>query len=178
MDHDVDPQDDLLILALAGGASVAEAAAKANLSKRTAFRRLEDPAFRARVAEARTEMFAQATGRLAELAREAADALGAMLSSESEQIRLGVCRAILAMGPELREHTELAQQLQEMRQQLERVKHGDSAARNGEAADGTSRPDGDGHRALGSDPQGPGGDPEPGEDRPGRVADGPPPLFS
>jgi hypothetical protein len=107
-------RDELLIVALAGGAGVAGAAAKAGLSKRTAFRRLEDPGFRARVAAARAELVAKATGRLADLASEAAEALGELLKVDDLRLRLGACRAILELGTRLRESSELDERISEL----------------------------------------------------------------
>ena len=54
--------DTELLLALACGASVENAAQRAGLSRRTVFRRLAAPAFRAQVAEARAEMVRRAAG--------------------------------------------------------------------------------------------------------------------
>jgi len=96
-------RDDQLILALAGGATVRDAAAKAGVGERTAHRRLEDAAFRSRVTEARCRMFDQAIGQLAEAAATAVATLQSLLKNESATIQLRAARAILAHGQRLNE---------------------------------------------------------------------------
>jgi len=68
-EKDTPAGDDELILALAAGATVREAAEQAGISERTAHRRLADADFRRAVDEARGRMFDAALGRLAGLAR-------------------------------------------------------------------------------------------------------------
>ena len=55
---------DVLVLALAAGQAVRNAAASAGVSERTAFRRLADPDFRRQVHEARAALVQQAVGKL------------------------------------------------------------------------------------------------------------------
>jgi hypothetical protein len=94
--------DECLALALAGGASVRDAAAGIGIAERTAFRRLEDPAFRQRVGELRREMVTAAMGRLADGMSDAAAELRRLaLGAASEPVRLGACRAILELGVRL-----------------------------------------------------------------------------
>jgi hypothetical protein len=64
-----------LILALAAGATVPEAAEQAGVGERTGHRRLADADFRRAVSEARDRMFDAALGRLAGLASKAAETL-------------------------------------------------------------------------------------------------------
>jgi hypothetical protein len=66
-----------LILALAAGATVREAAEQAGVGERTAHQRLADADFRRAVNEARGGMFDAARGRLASLASKAAETFGA-----------------------------------------------------------------------------------------------------
>ena len=61
-----------LIAALAGGATVQAAAEQTGMAERTVYRRLEDPAFKARVSEARSEMLSRAVGNLADCSTAAA----------------------------------------------------------------------------------------------------------
>jgi hypothetical protein len=60
----------LLITALAGGASVAEAARRAGVSERTAWRRLDDPDFCERVEDVREQAMATAVATLTRAATE------------------------------------------------------------------------------------------------------------
>ena len=99
--------DSQLILALASGCSVREAARLAGLGERTAHRRVKEPAFRHRVAAVRDEQFQRATAALAEAATEAVATLRALLDSGSVSAQLGAARAILEHGHRLREQVEL-----------------------------------------------------------------------
>lgn len=79
--------DDELILALAAGVSVSEAADRAGVGERTAYRRLLDVDFRRRVSEARGRLFDAALGRLANIATKAADTLERLMESDKPQWR-------------------------------------------------------------------------------------------
>lgn len=65
--------DDALMLALATGSTINDAAAAAGCSPRTVSRRLADREFARRVSTVRGQLFAVATGRLANNAALAAD---------------------------------------------------------------------------------------------------------
>ena len=71
--------DDALLLALATGLTVRDAARSAGVGERTATRRLANLSFRRRVAEARAEMVGRALGRMADGMAEAADTLRGLL---------------------------------------------------------------------------------------------------
>ncbi len=88
--------DAALALALAGGSIVEDAARSAGISPRTAYRRLADPAFSARVDELREEAVRQALGRLSALGTQAAGVLQGLLHSEDERVRLAAVRTVLA----------------------------------------------------------------------------------
>lgn len=103
--------DSALVATLAAGSTVQEAAKQAGVSQRTAYRRLSDPRFRRRVAEARADMLACAVGALAEASTEAAATLRRLLEADSETVRLGACRAILELGVRLRESEQLEQRI-------------------------------------------------------------------
>lgn len=85
--------DVALALHLARGESVAAAAGAAGMSELSAYRRLEDEAFRRRVSELRSEMLDRAVGKLADAATEAAQTLRDLLGADSETGRLGAARA-------------------------------------------------------------------------------------
>jgi len=103
-----------LILALAGGSTVRQAAKRAKVSERTAHRRLNDRDYRRRIDAARAEMISQATGQLAKAATDATTTLSKLLKSESDAIRLGACRTILENCERLRQGVELSQRMTEL----------------------------------------------------------------
>lgn len=114
--------DDCFALAIATGTSVREAATSAGVSERTAYRRLRDPVFRRRVSEIRTSFLNEAVGRLSEAANEAVSTLKSLLTSSSDSVRLSASRAILELGPKLREQAELEERITA----LERAAAGES----------------------------------------------------
>ena len=87
--------DDRLISALAGGATIRDAAKSAGIGERTAHRRLADPTFRVRVAHTRHKMLDETVGRIAAAGSQAADTLRDLLTSPDESIRLRAAVALL-----------------------------------------------------------------------------------
>jgi hypothetical protein len=105
--------DDALILALACGAQVEAAAAKAGVSSATAFRRLKEPAFKARLDAARAEMVARATAMLTAAAMEAVKTLLDLQGhKQPPATRLGAARSVLELGSKLRTENDLAARLE------------------------------------------------------------------
>ena len=99
--------DPALIAALAGGATVQDAARQAGVSERTAHRRLDDAAFQQEVFAARAALITGAVCKLAAASTEAADTLRALLAADTPPaVRLGACRAILELGTKRRESEE------------------------------------------------------------------------
>src|SRR5437763_1203214 len=91
--------DSLLIGALAGGALVAEAAKRAGISERTAYRRLQDQRFRERVTEVRAEVFARTMARLVAAGTEAVDVLVELARrGDSDHVRLGAAKTLIELG--------------------------------------------------------------------------------
>src|SRR4051794_11318261 len=115
-------------LALAAGRTVADAARAAGGSVRAVYNWKRDPAFTARVAALRTELYAVAAGRLADLSGKAADVLGGLLDSGAETVRLQAAKAVLDVGPKIREAADLGEQVADLWRQLEAVAHGRNAA--------------------------------------------------
>src|SRR5712692_12004953 len=103
--------DELLLGALAAGSPVEQAAETAGISVRTAYRRLADPAFARRLAQARDELISSALGELVECASEAVATLRALLSASDERVRLGAAKGTLAQLLRLRETLSLSQRL-------------------------------------------------------------------
>jgi len=100
--------DDALIAALVGGATVREAAATAGMGERTAWRRLDDDAFRARLDEARRQTIAAALDVLTRASTAAAATLATLLRAEyAPSVRLGAARSILELGGRLRESQDM-----------------------------------------------------------------------
>jgi hypothetical protein len=75
--------DAALIAALAAGSTVRDAARGAGVGETTVYRRLQDEAFRKRVDKVRAEMIAQAVGRLADAATDAANTLRTLLGDDT-----------------------------------------------------------------------------------------------
>jgi hypothetical protein len=117
-------RDEALVTALAAGASMAAAARHAHINERTLRRRLENPAFRARVDEARAALVCQAVGRLADVGTLAADKLHALLGAKSETVQLGAARSVLEYMLRGCETEVLARQLAELRAQVEGILSG------------------------------------------------------
>ena len=91
-------RDALIVAALAGGASYAEAGQTAGLSKATVARRMAEPAFRARVIEERERTAERIRGMLVD------GSLGAMRSllelahgAESESVRLAASSRVVEL---------------------------------------------------------------------------------
>jgi len=103
--------EDSLALGLAAGLTVEDAAERAGVSRRTAFRRLTEPGFRNRVSELRSQMVGRALGRMADGMSDAADKLRQLLNAESESVCLGAARALLELGAKLRDSVELEQRI-------------------------------------------------------------------
>lgn len=103
-------RDDLLIAALARGATQARAAQESGCSERTVRRRLEDENFRARVQAAREEPLQRATGALAAGAPSAVNTLlKLMTSAKNESVRLGAAKALFDQLPLRQMLAELAE---------------------------------------------------------------------
>ena len=97
---------------LAAGRTVTEAAATAEVGESTIYRWLRTEEFRQLVADLRTQLLSRAIGKLAEQSGAAADVLAALLSGVEERTRLAAAKAILELGPRLREAGELAARLE------------------------------------------------------------------
>lgn len=78
---------DALVLALATGCSVPDAAKRSGLAVRTVYRRLEDRDFRQEVAKARDNLLSQVVGLLLEASCEAVATLRRSLKSKCEGTR-------------------------------------------------------------------------------------------
>jgi len=121
-------RNESLVLALARGLNVRSAAKVSGYSERQAHRKLDDPAFRIRVSNVRSEVVGQAVGILAAAGAEAARTLRKLLASPADQVKLAAARSILEVGNKLRETTELAKRIEaiERRQEQQQTKSASS----------------------------------------------------
>jgi hypothetical protein len=107
------------VLALAAGESIAAAARKAGVTERTVQRWREDNAFCGEVVQARGEMFARALGCLAEGSASGALVLRQLaLKAKSESVKLGAARALLELGPRMRESVEMEERVRALEERL------------------------------------------------------------
>lgn len=111
-------RDELLIIALASGATSARAARDSGYSPATVGRRKRDPQFMLRVSWARGKMIETAAGRLASAAEEAVACLRTLLTDESSSVRLGAARSILESVVRFRELADLQDEMRQIQQQL------------------------------------------------------------
>src|SRR5262245_36119276 len=104
--------DEALAAALAAGRTVADAADAADVSERTAYRRLADDAFRARVTQLRQEMVDRVVGSLAEASGRAVRTLRRLLgASTPAAVRRSAAASILAELTRIRSTVELEERL-------------------------------------------------------------------
>jgi hypothetical protein len=104
--------DDALVVALASGQSVREAARTAGIGERTAFRRTAETGFKLAVAHARSALLARAVGQLADAATAAVETLRGLLAAEAETVRLGAARSILDAAMRGSELIDLAERVE------------------------------------------------------------------
>src|SRR5262249_27382605 len=118
--------DAALVAALAAGLSVAKAAEKAEVSPRTARRRLKDEAFKARVERVRARILDRVVARLTALGVTAVRTLqDLMRAGVGENVRLGAARATLEHMFRGFDEVGLLKQIGELRQRLEGLKNGE-----------------------------------------------------
>jgi hypothetical protein len=111
--------DEALLMALACGATVENAARTSGISVRTAHRRLSAPDFQHRLQDVRGDMVQRAAGLLTAAAMEAIKTLMSLQeSSNPGAVRLGAARTILEFGLKLRESAELAARLTTLEERL------------------------------------------------------------
>jgi hypothetical protein len=117
--------DEKLLLALACGATVDNAARAAGISPATAYRRLTEPAFRQRLQQVRTDMVSRAAATLTAAGTEAVKTLLVLQQpAVPAAVRLGAARAVLEMGIKLREMADLEERLAALEQQIDAIAAG------------------------------------------------------
>jgi hypothetical protein len=103
--------DEVLLQALACGATQKSAAEKAGISESTVARRLHDPAFQERLQATRADMVQRTASALTAASMEAVKGLLELMRSGDERVRLGAIRTILEHSTKLREESDLAQRV-------------------------------------------------------------------
>jgi UDP-N-acetylmuramyl pentapeptide synthase len=113
--------DETLLMALVCGSTVEAAAHKSGLSKRTVYRRLDDPEFRKRLQTYRNDMVTRATGMITAGSMEAVKTLLSLMgTSNSAAARLGAARCVLELGLKLRQATELEERMSIIEERLQK----------------------------------------------------------
>jgi hypothetical protein len=107
-------KDARLALALAAGANVPSAARRAGVSRRTVFRRLQDPSFCRAVGAARGQILTRATARLARTSTKAVDTLHKLLDDESASVRRTAAKSLLDSLARLTDLAEVEQRIAEL----------------------------------------------------------------
>lgn len=110
--------DDLFASSIAAGMTIAAAAAAAGIAERTAYSRLSEPGFKARIATIRADMVSQATARLSAAMTRSAERLAELAESQDEKVALTACRSVLELGTRLRESEELESRIAELEGRL------------------------------------------------------------
>ena len=111
--------DELLLMALACGATVENAARQAGISPATAYRRLADPAFGQRLQKLRDDMVSRTAGTLTAVSSEATRTLVELLKAPvPPSVRLGAARAVLELGMKVRERADLEQRMTALEQHM------------------------------------------------------------
>ena len=113
-----------LLAALAIGATVENAARKAGISERTAYRRLADPDFQARVDQMRRENLARTAGMLSGAALGSVKTLVDLAQDVSvpASVRRGAARDVLEMAVKYRESAEMEQRLAAIEDRLSKAR--------------------------------------------------------
>ena len=111
--------DAQLMLALACGATLENAARQAGVSLRTAKRRAADPGFKGQLNALRWDMVERAVGILTAAMGESAKTL-VVLQKETVPCssRLGAARAVFEIGMKLRDQNDLEQRLAAIEEQM------------------------------------------------------------
>lgn len=111
--------DDGLILALACGATVENAARQAGVSEMTVFRRLREPEFQAKIKATKQEMVERTARMLSAAALESVKTLLDLQNkNQPASVRHSAARTIIEFGVKLRENAELFERVAALEAQL------------------------------------------------------------
>jgi hypothetical protein len=117
-------EEQVFVTALAFGATVENAARKAGIGERTAYRRLADAAFRARVDQARQEAVLRTAGMLTGAALGSVKTLVDLQQDVSvpASVRRGAARDVLEMAVKYRDSAEMEQRLAAIEDRLSKAR--------------------------------------------------------
>src|SRR5262249_23113453 len=116
--------DEVLLMALACGATLDAAAQKAGVSKPTVPRRLQEPEFRQRLQEVRSDMVQRAARTLTAASTEAIRTLLALQQPLTPYAtRLGAARTILEVGIKMREVVDLDERVRALEEKMSSERH-------------------------------------------------------
>jgi hypothetical protein len=111
--------DHNLVLALACGSTVENAARQAGVSEATVYKRLRDPKFQEQIQVLRTEMVERAANMLTAAALESVKTLlDLQTKTQPASVRHSAARTVLEFGVRLRESAELFNRVAALEQQL------------------------------------------------------------
>jgi hypothetical protein len=111
--------DHTLVLALACGSTVENAARQAEVCEATVYRRLQDPAFQAKIDVVRNELFARARHMLTAGSVEAVKTLVDLQGkNQPASVRHSAARTLLEFGVKFRESAELFERVAAIEAQL------------------------------------------------------------
>jgi len=111
--------DQTLLMALACGATVENAAKTASVSPATVYRRLQDPEFQRKLQEIRSDMVVRTSSMLTAAGMESVKTLLSLQQPTiPHTVRLGAARAVLEIGLRAREAASLEERLAVIEQQL------------------------------------------------------------
>jgi hypothetical protein len=112
--------EEVLVLALASGVPVPEAAKQSGLSENVVRRKLAVDRFRQRLLRARADMTEQATGVLTAAGLEAARVLAELLMpGRPPALRLAAAKAVIETGIKLRTVVDLETQVADLERRLD-----------------------------------------------------------
>ncbi len=115
--------DNKLLVLLASGTTLRQAALECGLDQSTVYRRMQNPAFRTRVEEARRAYVTSAIDRMAASQLEAIDKLRELLRDGEERTQLDAAKSLLTIGIEWRKTVVLEQRLQRLETQQSDMGH-------------------------------------------------------
>lgn len=110
--------DQVLLKALACGATNDAAATQAGVNPATVYRRKLDPAFCKELEQLKSDMFQRTAAMLNAAGMESVKNLLELQKNASHAVRLGASRTILETGAKFRESAELEKRLQSLEEQL------------------------------------------------------------
>jgi hypothetical protein len=112
--------DQTLLTALACGATVENAARKAGIGERTAYRRLENAAFRAQLNQMRADMVQRTAGMLTGAGMGSVKTLVELQQDATAPaaVRRGAARDVLELGVKYRDNADLEQRVATLEQRL------------------------------------------------------------